>query len=427
MIDLNFLLALVLLALALDLATVAARAAYGRTTPAHLSALRQEMAKPVARTLALLQQAAHLEASLFFVLIVTRFTLAGLSLAVLDRLIPHNQAWWQSVALLAVLAPVLFFLEWSVSRNAARQPERSAVSLYWFVRTVVLILAPLLGRVRASPDVGSGNAIEEDLKNLVDAGEEKGVLEHGERRMIYSIFDLSNTLAREIMVPRIDMLALEVLTPLPEAVDALVSSGHSRVPVYENTVDHMLGILYAKDLLRAWKEGGQDEPLRSLLRPVYFVPEAKKVDELLDEMQSQRIHIAIVVDEYGGIAGLVTLEDIVEEIVGDIRDEYDQGEEAAYQALKNGEYLFQGRENLGDFNDIMGSSLPTDDADTLGGFIYSKIGRVPEVGDTVRDDRLLLTVEQVSARRIRKVRACWITPGISEDEESDDSKNDRER
>jgi CBS domain containing-hemolysin-like protein len=226
--------------------------------------------------------------------------------------------------------------------------------------------------------------------------------------MIYSIFQLSQTLAREIMVPRIDMLALEAQTPLVEAVDALLQSGHSRVPVYEETVDKTLGLLYVKDLLRAWREGNQPGSLHELLRPAYFVPEAKKVDELLAEMQSQRIHMAVVVDEYGGVAGLVTLEDIVEEILGEIRDEYDQGEEAPYQVLKNGETLFLGRVDLDDFNEIMGSELPKDEADTLGGYIYSQVGRVPSVGEVVQKDNLVLTVEQVSARRIRKVRARWL-------------------
>ena len=143
------------------------------------------------------------------------------------------------------------------------------------------------------------------------------------------------------------------------------------------------------------------------MRRVFFVPEAKKVDELLTEMQSQRVHMAIVVDEYGGVAGLVTLEDIVEEILGEIQDEFDEGEEAPYQQLGDEEYLFRGRIDLDDFNEIMESELPGDEADTLGGFIYSRLGRVPTVGDKVSVGNLLLVVEQVSARRISKVRALW--------------------
>jgi Mg2+/Co2+ transporter CorC len=191
------------------------------------------------------------------------------------------------------------------------------------------------------------------------------------------------------------------------------------VPIYEETVDNTLGLLYAKDLLRAWREDNQLSSLRDLLRPAYFVPEGKKVDELLAEMQSQRIHMAIVVDEYGGVAGLVTLEDIVEEIFGEILDEYDQGEEAPYQKLADGGYLFLGRIGLDDFNEIMGSNLTSEDADTLGGYIYGRLGHVPNIGETVQEGSLLLVVEQVAARRIRKVSARWIAKETQEEEDQE--------
>jgi len=328
-------------------------------------------------------------------------------------------------ALLALLlgAFVFFYLEWVVQRKAVQNPEVWAMRLTPYARLLmgmmgIFVYLPLYfsNEVQPAPEA-TGLVTEDELKTLVDAGQEEGLFEQGERRMIYSIFDLGETLAREIMVPRIDMLALEVSTSLPEAVDELLNSGHSRVPVYEEAVDNMLGLLYAKDLLRVWREGNQLDSLRDLLRPAYFVPEAKKVDELLAEMQSQSIHMAIVVDEYGGVAGLVTLEDIVEEVLGEIRDEYDQGEELPYQALKNGEFLFLGRIDLDDFNEIMGSHLPKDEADTLGGYIYSRLGRVPAAGDKVHADQLLLTVEQVSGRRIRKVRARWVLPHPESEEE----------
>jgi putative hemolysin len=223
--------------------------------------------------------------------------------------------------------------------------------------------------------------------------------------MIYSIFQLGDTLTREIMVPRIDVLALDVNSPLEEAVDALLTSGYSRVPVYEDTIDNILGVLYGKDLLKVWRqENGQLESLRAVLREPYFIPEAKKVDELLAEMQSKHVHMAIVVDEYGGVAGVVTLEDIIEEIFGEIQDEYDQ-EEQPYQVLTDGDYIFRGRIDLDDFNQIMDTTLPVDEADTLGGFIYTRLGHVPMAGESVEEDGLLLTVELVSSRRIRKVRA----------------------
>jgi putative hemolysin len=225
------------------------------------------------------------------------------------------------------------------------------------------------------------------------------------------------------MIPRIDILALDVQTRLPIAVDTLLSSGFSRVPIYEETVDNVVGVLYTKDLLKVWREGSEISSLKSLLRPAYFVPEAKKVDELLAEMQSRRVHMAVVVDEYGGVAGVVTLEDIVEEIVGEIQDEYDQAEELPYQQGAEGEYIFQGRVDLDDFNEVMGSLLPSDEADTIGGFIYNRVGRVPNAGESIQIDNLLLNVEQVTGRRIRKVRAYWLP--VEVEEKKEDSNVDK--
>jgi CBS domain containing-hemolysin-like protein len=223
--------------------------------------------------------------------------------------------------------------------------------------------------------------------------------------MIYSIFQFGDTLAREIMVPRIDILALEIHTSLQNAIEVLTRSGHSRVPVYEDTVDNIIGFLYAKDLLRYRTDEGTLLENRDLLRPAYFVPETKKADELLAEMQARRFHMAIVVDEYGGVAGLVTLEDIVEEIIGEVRDEYDQSEELLYTNVGPQEYIFQGKIALNDFNELMDTHLNTDEADTLAGYIYGEIGRVPVGGEKITVENIELTVEQVLGQRIRKVRA----------------------
>jgi len=275
---------------------------------------------------------------------------------------------------------------------------------------VRLLGSPIVLQQRLNP------ITEYELRNWVDQGASEGSLEQGERRMIYSIFQFGETLCREIMVPRIDMLALEINTALEDALRALKDSGHSRLPVYEDTIDNIVGVLYAKDLLLVYPQEGQTlASLRDMLRPAYFVPEAKKVDELLDEMQARRIHIAIVIDEYGGVAGLVTLEDIVEEIVGEIRDEYDQGEEQLYTEVAPGEYIFNARIDLDDFNEIMGTHLDKDIADSLGGLIYGLVGRIPNGGETIEIEGLQLTVEAISGRRIRKVRARKIgtpaTPG----------------
>jgi CBS domain containing-hemolysin-like protein len=251
---------------------------------------------------------------------------------------------------------------------------------------------------------------EEEIMTLVDAGEEGGSIEQDEKEMIYSIFRLDDTLAREVMVPRIDIQALEESTSIPEATETLLKTGYSRAPIFRKNIDDVIGLIYVKDLLKAWSEGTHERPIGELKRQAYFVPEAKKVDDLLDEMQASRFHLAIVVDEYGGTAGVVTIEDIVEEIVGEIRDEYDFAEEASYQQMEDGEYLFSGGIDLDDVNQITEADLPTDAGETLGGFIYGELGRVPSPGDQLESGGLVLTVEQVVRRRIRRVRVRRTAP-----------------
>ncbi|MEW6650479.1 MAG: hemolysin family protein [Chloroflexota bacterium] len=315
------------------------------------------------------------------------------------------------LGMFAAFGLALVGLEIALEGGVRRNPETWLLRLFPLAIGLEFVLRPfsaLLGALMGAPlklDQSRGGMSEDELKTWVEVGQPAGSLEKGERQMIYSIFHFGDTLCREIMVPRIDILALEVNTRVPEAVQALTLSGHSRVPVYDETIDNVIGLLYAKDLLRASLDENEPENIRPFLRPAYFVPEAKKVDDLLREMQLNSIHMAIVVDEYGGMAGLVTLEDIVEEIVGEIRDEYDQGEELLYQRISPDEAIFHGRIDLDDFNEVLNTNLVTDLADTLGGYIYGMIGRVPVGGEQVQVEDWNLTVEQVSGRRIRRVRA----------------------
>lgn len=412
------------LLLGFDLLTTATRTALSNTTPARLLGQRKQKEPQVNRTLTILNDLPQLQASSNLAQLLCRFLLAGL---VLFIFVPwgkttHPLLISSSVLLLSALA--LFLLEWVVESRSLRNPERLALPLTPFARGMIALLSPFLllplSFERRTNPPHESTVTQDELMTLVDAGQQEGVFEQGESQMIHSIFRLGDTLAREIMVPRIDLFALEVNTPLPEAAEALLEAGHSRVPVYRETVDNILGLLYARDLLRTWGEGSALTSLHDLLRPAYFIPEAKKADELLAELQTQRIHMAIVVDEYGGVAGMVTLEDIVEEIVGEILDEYDQAEELPYQTIGESEYLFQGRVTLDDFNEVMESSLPTDEADTLAGFIYSSIGRVPAGGETIQIAGLELKVEQVSGRRIRKVRARKIAQPQPASEEPDE-------
>ncbi len=323
--------------------------------------------------------------------------------------ISPTAAGWVGIFALALL--VLLAFEFLFERLPLHNPEKWALALVPVARSIDLLLSPfsaalvkLQGTNGTSPRQ-LGSVSEDELKTWVEVGQPEGGLEADERRMIYSIFQFGDTLCREIMVPRIDVLALEVKTPLSQAVNVLIESGHSRIPVYDDNIDNVVGLLYAKDLLRWQTNPGEKTTLRKFLRPPYYVPETKKVDELLAEMQAKGTHIAIVVDEYGGMAGLVTLEDIVEEIVGEIRDEYDQKEELLVQKVNDNEYLFRARVSLDDFNDALGTKVTSDQTDTLGGILYADLGRVPIEGDTVQVEDWLLTIEEVRGRRIGKIRA----------------------
>ncbi len=328
---------------------------------------------------------------------------------------------------------ILFSLESLIDGFVLKAPEEWALRCSGMAALIDVIVSPvssiairLMGQTESSLQQITAPT-DDELKTWVQQGQTDGALEKEERQMIYSIFQFGDTLAREIMVPRIDMLALDVTTGVDEATEALVKSGHSRVPVFEETVDNVIGLLYAKDLLSHLSEHKKISGLREVLRPAYFVPEAKKLDELLTEMQTKRVHMAIVVDEYGGVAGLVTLENLLEEIIGEIQDEYDQFEELPFQKVNDTEYVFLGSIDLDDFNEVMGTQITKDLADTLGGLMYGEIGRVPSGGEHVIIDGVELIVEQVLGRRIRKVRARSLADQPSMDEDSqnvDPSKED---
>lgn len=296
---------------------------------------------------------------------------------------------------------------------ALRSPDRVACRLSPLAALTVALALPArsvhawLARSPSGrrPGVVPPLVTEEEIRTMVDAGEEGGAIEVEEKQMILSIFELGDTLVREVMVPRIDIEAFDEHQSLEEVTDTLLKSGHSRAPVYRADIDSIIGIVYVKDLLSAFRQGRQHEPVGHFMRPALFVPEAKKADELLADLQARRVHMAVVVDEYGGTAGVVTLEDLVEEIVGEIRDEYDAAEESAFQRVQDGGYLFSGRIDLDDVNDLTGANLAKDTSETLGGFIAGALGRIPATGDSVDAGGLHLVVEQATGRRILKVRA----------------------
>ncbi len=276
--------------------------------------------------------------------------------------------------------------------------------IVWFLTRVTSGITRLLGVSMSS----EAQMTAEELKLIVERGGEQGILEAEEEQMINAVIELGDRRLHEVMVPRIAIVALPASATLDEAIDLLVEAGHSRIPIYEELIDEVLGIIYAKDLLPVLKIGTDARPtVRSLLRAPLFVPESMSIDDLLHEFQRRKVHIAIVLDEYGGTAGLLTIEDLLEEIVGEIQDEYDV-EEPLVVRLSPDEARIDGRVDVDELAEIFEIPLMLEDADeydTVGGLIFHRLGHVPRPGDEVRLDGLNLTVETTDGRRVGKVLA----------------------
>ncbi|MHB1534076.1 MAG: hemolysin family protein, partial [Acidimicrobiales bacterium] len=259
---------------------------------------------------------------------------------------------------------------------------------------------------------------EEMILAMADTAAEEDVIEHQERRLIHSIIDFGDTVVRDVMVPRPDMVAVEATAKIGDVVDIAISAGYSRIPVYGRGIDDVLGLIYVKDLLRAEREGCSDRKVSTILRPAQFVPESKRVAELLTEMQANKQHLALVVDEYGGTAGLVTLEDVIEELVGEITDEYDT-EAADVEHLDDGVLVVNARMPLDEVNELIdGLPLPEGDWDTVGGMIYALLGHVPTEGEHIAAGGHVLVAERVQGRRIGRVRIAPPAPEPGTERES---------
>ena len=302
---------------------------------------------------------------------------------------------------------------------ALTHTDRVALSLAGPMELVGEILSPVVRLLTWATRVVSGGRPDvarqtqigtQELKLIVERGGEEGILEAEEEQMISAVIELGQRRVHEVMVPRTDIQTLEATATLEEVIDTIVSEGHSRIPVYRKSIDEIIGILYAKDLLPLLKGDNQGLDLRKMLRPPLFVPESMSIDDLLHMLQRRKVHIAIVLDEYGGTAGMVTIEDLIEEIVGEIQDEYDV-EEPMTERLSEHVARVDGRASVDDLADLFGMELgdleDSDEYDTVGGLIYHRIGGVPKPGDEVRIDayRLTLTVETTDGHRVGKVLA----------------------
>ena len=317
----------------------------------------------------------------------------------------------------------IVFAELVPKTLALAHPERFALTLSAPLDVLGRILAPLValltGITRAvTRMLGASVNTEaqitaEELRLIVERGGEQGILEAEEEQMINAVIELGGRRIHEVMVPRIAIAALPASSSFDAAIDRIIEEGHSRVPVYESSVDEVVGILYAKDLLPFLKSTVEQPPdLRVLLRTPVFVPESMSIDDLLHEFQRRKVHIAIVLDEYGGTAGLVTIEDLLEEIVGEIQDEYDE-EEPLVERLDENRARVDGRASVEDLLEIWDIKTPLEDEDeydTVGGLVYHRVGGIPAPGDEVRIDGLRLTVETTDGRRVAKVLAVRERP-----------------
>jgi CBS domain containing-hemolysin-like protein len=311
---------------------------------------------------------------------------------------------------------------------AVQHPERAALFTAPFIRLLVAF-APLgwvaRGLIRVTNALLPGKGMragpytsDEMLRAIADEAAEEEVIEHEERTLIHSIIDFGDTVVREVMVPRTDMVAVESYARITDVIDVIIPAGYSRIPVYSQGIDDIVGIVHVKDLMRAEREGNREGLASTVMREAHFTPESKRVSELMREMQAGKFHIAIVVDEFGGTAGLVTLEDLIEELVGEITDEYDI-EEIPPERLDDGTLIVNARMPVDEVNDLLTESeLPEgDDWDTIGGLLYSLLGHVPSEGEHADFQGHRLTAERVQGRRIGRVRISVL--------ETDESRNDR--
>ena len=403
----------------------AAEAALTRVTRPRAEDLAAEGRRNGDVLLELVQHASRTVTTVVFLRIVCQLVQATLVGILANRLLGPVGA----VIAVALDVVVVFVLAESAPKTwAVLDPDRAALRVARPVRAVAAI-APLRWAARGL--VGLTNVVlpgkglkqgpfvssEEELLAVAEIGVEEGVIEEGERELIESIIEFGDTIVREVMVPRPDMVTVPADFRVADVMEVFLLNGYSRLPVCGDGLDDVVGLAYAKDLMGVERDGKEDAPVRDLVRPARFVPETKRAPELLREMQREKIHMAIVVDEYGGTAGLVTLEDVIEELVGEIADEFDV-DDPLVEPLPGGGVRVPGRTPLDQVNDVLRARLPEGDWDTVGGLVYDRLGHVPVEGESVQVPGWRLTAQRIQGRRIGRVS---IVPAPEEGGPDDDT------
>jgi len=379
-------------------------------------AMEDEGRRGAARLARLVQHPERFLTPVLLLVLLCQLVAATLVGVVADR---HFGGAGLTLVTVAQVIVVFVFCESAPKTWAVQHTERAALRAAPVVQ-LLTSFPPV--RLLARGLIGVTNAIlpgrglkqgpfvsEEELLATVDVALEDDVIEREERALIHSIIEFGDTVAREVMVPRPDMVAVEEGGKVADVMEVAMAAGYSRIPVWERSIDNVTGVVFTKDLMRAEREGRMASEVRTLKREPHFVPETKRVSELLREMQDEKFHMAIVLDEYGGTAGLVTLEDLIEELVGEIVDEFDV-EEPLSEPLPDGGVRVNARMPVDEVNDLLHADLPTGDWDTIGGLLFNLLGHVPTEGEGAEVDGHRLVAEKVQGRRIGRVRIVKLAP-----------------
>lgn len=298
-----------------------------------------------------------------------------------------------------------------------------------FVWLLSIVVTLILKICRQRTDVTSVEYSEDDIVSMLEAGQESGELKEEGKKMITGIFAFDDLLAYEVMTPRTDVFSIDINAPTEEYIDELMELRYSRIPVYEDDSDNIIGILYIKDyLIKAREDGFDNVDFRSILRKPYFVPETKNIDSLFFELQTTKQHIAILIDEYGGFSGIVTMEDIIEEVMGDIDDEYDE-EEPEIQKISDDTYAMEGSMDLDDLDEELGIDLESENSETIGGFIIDILGEIPDesdIGKEVKFENYIFRIDSIKDRRIEKITLTILPDTDREDSDDVKEKEDRD-